>query len=109
MITFSDFEKIEIRVGTILEVEAFEKARKPAWQLKIDFGSFGIKQSSAQIKTLYESKDLIGKQVIAVTNFPPKQIANFMSEVLVLGIHNEVNAVVLMQPERAVPNGSRLC
>lgn len=109
MITFSDFEKIEIRVGTILDVEAFEKARKPALQLKIDFGSYGIKQSSAQIKTLYGISDLIGTQVIAVTNFPPKQIANFMSEVLVLGIHNEENDVVLMLPERTVPNGSRLC
>ncbi|HDM22558.1 MAG TPA: tRNA-binding protein [Methanomicrobia archaeon] len=108
MITWEDFEKIEMRVGTVLEVEDFPEARKPSYKMKIDFGEFGIKKSSAQITKLYRKKDLIGKQVIAVTNFPPKQIANFMSECLVLGVILNEKEVVLLQPERTVPNGLRI-
>ena len=108
MITWEDFEKIEMRVGTVLEVEDFPEARKPSYKMKIDFGEFGIKKSSAQITKLYRKEDLIGKQVIAVTNFPPKQIANFMSECLVLGVILNDKEVVLLQPERTVPNGLRI-
>jgi len=108
-ITFPDFEKVAIHVGTILSVNEFEKAKKPAFQLKIDFGPLGIKNSSAQITKRYHKEDLIGKQVLAVLNFPPKQIANFMSECLVLGVYaNGADDVVLIQPEQDVPNGSRL-
>lgn len=105
MISWTDFEKIEIRSGTILEVTDFPKAKKPAYQLKIDFGPLGIKQSSAQITHHYSAAELIGKQIIAVVNFPPKQIANFFSECLVLGVYDHQNQVVLLQPERKVDNG----
>lgn len=108
MIGWNDFEKIDIRVGTILEVREFPKARKPAYQLGIDFGSLGFRQSSAQIKALYQPEDLVGRQVIAVVNFPPKQIADFQSECLVLGIYNQNNDVVLLQPERPVGNGHKI-
>lgn len=108
MITWSDFEKIDIRAGTIIEASEFTKAKKPAYQLTIDFGPLGIKQSSAQIKSLYPIDSLKGKQVVAVINFPPKQIANFFSECLVLGIYNENNDVVLLQPERPVNNGDKM-
>jgi len=107
-ITWDDFEKVDIRVGTIAEVSDFPKARKPSYQLKIDFGEYGIKQSSAQITTHYKKEDLIGKQVIAVLNFPPKQIANFFSECLVLGVYNEEKQVILLQPERPVGNGLKI-
>ena len=108
-ITFSDFEKVEIYVGTVLSVNEFERAIKPAFQLKIDFGPLGIKNSSAQITKRYKKEDLVGKQVLAVLNFPPKQIANFVSECLVLGLYaNGKDDVVLIQPEQEVPNGSRL-
>jgi tRNA-binding protein len=107
-ITWNDFEKVEIRVGTILEVDDFPEARNPSYKLKIDFGKFGIKKSSAQITKLYKKEDLVGKQVIAVTNFPPKQIANFISGCLVLGVVLENKEVVLLQPERTVPNGYRI-
>lgn len=108
-ITFPDFEKVAIHVGTILTVNEFEKAKKPAFRLKIDFGALGIKNSSAQLTKRYNMEDLIGKQVIAVLNFPPKQIANFMSECLVLGVYaNGMDDVVLIQPEQQVPNGSKL-
>ena len=107
-ITWEDFEKIDIRVGTIAEVSDFPKARKPSYQLKIDFGELGFKQSSAQITTQYQKEDLPGKQVIAVVNFPPKQIANFFSECLVLGVYTEEKQVILLQPERAVTNGMRI-
>ena len=108
-ITWNDFEKIDIRVGTIIEVKDFPEARKPAFQLSIDFGSsIGIKKSSAQITSLYQKEDLTGKQVIAVVNFPPKQIARFISECLVLGIYNEKNEVILLQPERKVSNGQKI-
>ena len=105
MISWADFEKIEIRSGTILEVTDFPKAKKPAYQLKIDFGPLGIKQSSAQITHHYSASELVGKQIIAVVNFPPKQISNFFSECLVLGVYDHQNQVVLLQPERKVDNG----
>jgi tRNA-binding protein len=108
MISWEDFEKIDIRVGTILEVNDFEKARKPSYQLKIDFGGIGIKNSSAQITALYNKEELIGKQIIAVVNFPPKQIANFFSECLVLGVYNEKNEVVLLQPTHTTGNGDKI-
>ena len=108
MISWEDFEKIDIRIGTILEASNFEKARKPSYILKIDFGSLGIKNSSAQITILYNKEALIGKQVVAVVNFPPKQIANFFSECLVLGVYNENNEVVLLQPTHATGNGDKI-
>ena len=108
MITWDDFEKVDIRCGTIIEAVHFEKARKPAYKLKIDFGEFGVKNSSAQITALYSLEELVGKQVIAVVNFPPKQIANFMSECLVLGVYNENNDVVLLQPSLLVNNGNKV-
>ena len=108
MISWEDFEKIDIRSGTILEVNDFPGARKPAYRLSIDFGELGIKRSSAQIKTLYTKENLLGKQVIAVVNFPVKQIANFFSECLVLGVYNENNDVVLLQPTMEVKNGSKI-
>ncbi len=109
MLTWEDFEKVEMRVGTILEVHDFPKARNPAWQLHIDFGELGIKKSSAQITQLYPGKEiLLGRQVIAVVNFPPKQIANFISECLVLGVVGEGKEVTLLQPERPVKNGLRI-
>ena len=108
MLTWADFEKIEMRVGTILAVEDFPKAKTPAYQLTIDFGEFGVKKSSAQITKLYKKEDLLGRQVIAVTNFPPKQIANFYSECLVLGVVGADKEITLLQPERKTPNGLRV-
>ncbi len=108
MISWDDFEKIDMRVGTILDVKDFENARKPAYQLTIDFGSMGILRSSAQITSLYEKEVLAGKQVVAVINFPPKQIANFFSECLVLGVYNSENQVVLLQPSIPVQNGDKI-
>ena len=108
MISWNDFEKIDIRTGTIIEVNDFEKAKKPAYKLKIDFGVEGIKNSSAQITVLYSKEDLIGKQIVAVINFPPKQIANFISECLVLGVYNEDNNVVLLQAEKKTENGKKI-
>ncbi len=108
MISWEDFEKVEIRTGTILEANDFPGARKPAYQLTIDFGESGIKRSSAQITALYNKDELIGKQVVAVVNFPVKQIANFFSECLVLGVYNENNEVVLLQPTLPVKNGSKI-
>jgi tRNA-binding protein len=108
MITWNDFEKIDIRSGTILEAIGFPGAKKPAYQLLIDFGELGIKRSSAQITTLYKKEELIGKQVIAVINFPVKQIANFFSECLVLGVYNENKDVILLQPSLPVKNGSKV-
>lgn len=108
MLTWNDFEKTEIRIGTIIEVDDFPKARKPAYKLKIDFGELGIKKSSAQITELYSKEELLNKQIIAVVNFHPKQIAGFMSECLVLGMIDGNNPVVLLQPERKVDNGLRI-
>jgi tRNA-binding protein len=107
-IQWQDFEKIDIRVGTIIAVKPFEKAKKPAYQLQIDFGEIGIKKSSAQITTHYALEELINKQVIAVINFPTKQIANFYSECLVLGVYDINQAVILLQPDSIVPNGSKI-
>ena len=108
MATFDDFMKIDIRVGEIIQAEVFEKARKPAYKLWVDFGEeIGIKKSSAQITDCYELEELIGRQVLAVVNFPPRQIGSFMSEVLVLGTYSD-QGVVLIQPERPVKKGDRL-
>ncbi len=108
MATFDDFMKLDIRVGTIMEAKVFAKARKPAYQLVVDFGEeIGTKKSSAQITQHYTPDQLIGKQVLAVVNFPPRQIADFMSEVLVLGTYSE-GGVVLITPDKAVKNGDRL-
>ena len=104
-----DFEKLEIRVGQVIEVNDFPKARKPAYKLVIDFGDeLGIKNSSAQITHYYAAEELMGRQVVAVVNFPPKQIANFISECLVLGIYDADKNVVLLQPERNLPNGMKI-
>lgn len=108
-ITWSDFEKIEIRTGTITEVKDFPKARKPAYQLWIDFGGeLGIKKSSAQITTHYTKEDLLNRAIVAVINFPPKQIADFISECLVLGVYDENNDVILLKPDKEIKNGQRI-
>jgi tRNA-binding protein len=108
-ITWDDFAKIDIRTGTITEVLDFPEARKSAWRLRIDFGPvIGIKQSSAQITAHYSKEDLFNRQIIAVVNFPPKRIAGFVSECLVLGIYDENNDVILLQPERATLNGQKI-
>jgi len=109
MISYEDFTKVDIRVGTIVNTEAFPEACKPALKLFIDFGPvIGMKKTSAQITHLYQKEDLIGRQVLAVVNFPPKQVGSFMSEVLVLGLSNEKNEIVLVGPEMMVPNGQKL-
>ncbi|MCL1035351.1 tRNA-binding protein [Elizabethkingia anophelis] len=104
-ITWSDFEKIDMRVGTIISAIVFEKARKPAYQLEIDFGDLGIRKSSAQITDRYNTETLVGQQIIAVVNFPKKQIANFFSECLVLGIVGTNQVITLLQPEQKTTNG----
>jgi tRNA-binding protein len=108
MISWQDFEKIDIRCGTIIEVNDFANAKKPAYQLTIDFGKEGIKKSSAQITHHYLKEELLNRQVVAVVNFPVKQIANFYSECLVLGVYDANNNVVLLQPERKVDNGMKV-
>ena len=107
MVTFADFLKFDIRVGTIIKVDDFPKAKKAAYKLEIDFGELGIKKSSAQITELYQKSDLIGKQILAVVNFPPKQVADFLSEVLVLGVYSK-KGVVLIEPNMPVNNGEKL-
>ncbi len=108
-ITFDDFLKVDIRIGTIVEVLPFPEARKPAYKLKIDFGpDIGIKKSSAQITVHYSAEDLLNKQVAAVVNFPPRQIGPMMSEVLTVGMPDEEGEVVLLEPSKPVPNGGRL-
>jgi tRNA-binding protein len=108
LITWNEFEKVELRVGTIISAEDFPEARKPAYRLLIDLGELGTKKSSAQITALYRKDELVGKQVICVTNFPARQIAGFVSEVLTTGFVLDRGQVVLSQPERKVPNGSKL-
>lgn len=109
MINFADFEKVDIRVGKIIEAETFPQARKPAYKLLIDFGAeIGLKKSSAQITSHYQLDDLVGKQVLAVVNFPPRQIGPFMSEVLTLGVPDEKGEVVLLTPDKTIPIGGRM-
>lgn len=105
---FSDFEQFDIRAGTIIDVKDFPEARNPAFQLWIDFGPLGIKKSSAQITKLYSRDELKGKQIIAVVNFPPRQIASFISEVLVLGVYGNDKEVILLQADRKVADGSKI-
>lgn len=108
-ISWSDFEKIDIRTGTIIDVKDFPEARKPAYQLWIDFGpELGIKKSSAQVTVHYRKEDLINRTIIAVVNFPPKQIARFVSECLVLGVYDENNDVILLKADKSVSNGQRI-
>lgn len=109
MISWEDFEKVELRIGTIVEVNEFPEARKPAYKLKVDFGAeIGVRKSSAQITDLYDPETLLGKQVLAVTNFPPKQIGSFMSECLVTGIQTGEGAITLVSTDHEVSNGQRL-
>ena len=109
MITWNDFEKIDIRVGTIVEVSDFPAARKPSYKMLIDFGKeLGTKRSSAQITTLYSKEELLNRQIIAVVNFQPKKIADFSSECLVLGVYDEIKNVILLQPEKPVTNGMKI-
>ncbi len=108
IIEFEDFSKVDIRVGTIIEVNDFPKARKPAYQLRIDFGELGIKKSSAQITTLYTKEELVGKKINAVVNFKPMQIANFISECLVLGIQNGNDVVLLKSSVDTIKNGEQV-
>ena len=107
-ITFEDFLKLDIRVGTIIEVHDFPKARKPAYQIKIDFGALGIRKTSAQITDLYTKEDLLNRQVTAIINFKPRQIANFMSECLILGVYNTEGNVILLITSKKTNNGEQL-
>jgi tRNA-binding protein len=109
-ITWDEFLRVELRVGTITAVKPFPEARRPAYQLWVDLGpELGVRKSSAQVTIHYTAAELVGKQVLAVVNFPPKQIGPFLSDILVTGLYDAAGAVVLVQPERPVPNGTRLC
>jgi tRNA-binding protein len=108
MITFADFEKVDVRVGRIVRAEAFPEARKPAYKLEIDFGGLGVRRSSAQLTRRYTREELEGRLVLAVVNFPPRQIGPFLSEVLTLGVPDADGAVVLVVPDKEVPVGGRL-
>ena len=108
-IAFEDFLKVDVRVGTIIAVDEFPDARKPAYKLRVDFGDdIGVRKSSAQVTIYYTREELVGRQVVAVVNFPPRQIGKFMSEILVLGVPDDKGEVVLLQPDHKVPNGGRL-
>ncbi|WP_107038034.1 tRNA-binding protein [Brumimicrobium mesophilum] len=107
-INWEDFTKVEMRIGTILTAEIFEEVRNPAYKMTIDFGVYGVRKTSAQITKLYQSEELVGKQIVAVLNFPPKQIANMMSECLVLGGVEGEGKVILIEPERGVKNGTKI-
>ncbi|HAT66646.1 MAG TPA: tRNA-binding protein [Flavobacteriaceae bacterium] len=107
-LTWEEFTRIEMRVGTIIEAQVFKEVKNPAYKMVIDFGSLGKRKTSAQITKLYKPEDILGKQVIAVVNFPPKQIANIMSECLVLGVVGQDQEVTLLSPEREVKNGLRI-
>lgn len=107
-LAWADFEKVDMRVGVVLDAQPFPEARKPALKLRIDFGPLGIKQSSAQITAHYRPVELVGRRVIAVVNFPPKRIGPFLSEVLVLGAYDETGEVILLHPERPVAPGSKI-
>lgn len=107
-ISFSDFIKVDMRVGTIIHAEVFHEAKVPAYKVTIDFGEIGVKKTSAQITKLYQPEDLIGKKVVAVVNFPPKQIANFMSECLILGAVGDENVVSLLSPNHEMKNGLKI-
>ena len=106
--SFEDFIKVDVRIGTITEVKEFPKAKKPAYQILIDFGTIGVKKSSAQITEFYTKEKLLGKQVIAIVNFNPRQIANFMSECLILGVYNKDGHVVLLQTSQPIKNGEQI-
>ena len=106
-IAWSDFEKVALCAGTVLRVEAFPEARKPAWKVWVDFGPHGVRKTSAQIRSIYSAEDLVGKQIVGVINFPKKQIGPFVSEFLLTGFHTD-EGVVVTTVERAVPNGARL-
>ena len=108
MITFEDFKKIDIRVGRIIEVLDFKEAKNPSYKLKVDFGKLGIKNSSAQLTKLYSKEDLLKRQIVAVVNFPPKMIAGFKSEILILGVMKEGGEVILLQPDRESPIGYKI-
>jgi len=108
MINIKDFGKLDLRIGTILKAESIKKAKKPAYLLEIDFGKLGIKKSSAQITDLYQPNDLVGKQIVAVVNLSPKDIAGITSEVLVLGANDNEQAVVLLEPQKNIPNGAKI-
>lgn len=108
LLSWSDFAKVEMLIGTVIEAELFTEASNPSYKLKVDFGELGIKKTSAQVTDLYQPQNLIGTQIVAVVNFPPKQIANIMSECLILGALGENKEVTLLQPERKVKNGSRI-
>jgi tRNA-binding protein len=107
-LTWSDFQKVEMRIGTIIHAEIFKEARNPAYKITVDFGELGTRKTSAQVTTLYNPEDLIGKQVVAVVNFPPKQIANMRSECLILGGLGDGKDVILLQPEQLVKNGTKI-